>query len=160
MDWIDKKGRIGGVIHWLDLLLLVMVVVIIIRTVAFSWPRINRKEERLIRLTIMVNGLYTDQAESITIGQWVKDRNSGEFMGKIISKELVLVDRLPTGNSAQASCLKKQNIILILERSGRINEEEGIYLGKEIVRSGQERMYYTLYTEFPGRIMRIIPLQE
>ncbi len=160
MDWIDKKGRIGGVIHWLDLLLVVMVVAIIIRTVAFSWPRFNRKEERLIRLTIMVNGLYTDQAESITVGQWVKDRNSGEFMGKIINKELISLETLQTGNSEQGSYLEKQNLILILERSGRINEEEGIYLGKEIVRSGQERMFHTLYTEFPGRIMRIISHQE
>jgi hypothetical protein len=162
VNWIDKKGRIGGVIHWLDLILLVMVIIIIIRAIIFAWPRFEHKEERVIRLEVMAYGLYKDQAESITAGQWVKDQASGEFMGKVINKEILscFLDRLEASNPQQSASSERQDIMLVLERSGRINEREGIYLGKETVRSGQERMFHTLYTEFQGRISRIILFKE
>jgi hypothetical protein len=162
LHWVDRKGRIGGIIHWLDLLLLLAVVMLMIRTIIVSWPRFDRKEQKDIRLEILVLGFSTDLAESIAIGQWVKDQASGEFMGKIIQKEAfpTQVKARGFGELNKPALFEKQDLILVLERSGRINEREGIFLGKETIRSGQERLFHTLYTEFPGKISRISVVGE
>lgn len=162
MRFIDEQGRIGGKIHWLDLLLLLMTLTIITRTIIFSWPRFDRQEEREISLEIVAIGLPADLAESLAVGQWVKDQVSGEFIGKITKKE-VSPPRLETrrfGELNLPALRLQQDVILIIERSGRLNEREGIFLGKEAIRSGQERLFHTLYTEFSGRINRIAVRNE
>ncbi len=162
MRLLERQGRSGGRVHWLDLLILVMVLTVMVRTIINSWPRFDRREERKLRLEVVIFGLPADLAESLAVGQWVKDHASGEFIGKISRKEATPPRRAARafGELDRTALREEQDVLLILERTGRLNEREGIFCGREVVRAGQERLFHTLYTEFTGRINRISVMNE
>lgn len=146
----------------MDLILLLMVLTVMVRTIVSSWPRFDRREERKLRLEVVIFGLPVDLAESLAVGQWVKDQSSGEFIGQIRHKEVAppRQEQRLFGELNRAALQEQQDVLLIIERTGRLNEREGIFCGREVVRSGQERLFHTLYTEFVGRINRISVMNE
>lgn len=154
MAWIDKKGRIGGVIHWLDLLLLLAALAVITRVVILSWPGRTGKETRLIRFEVTVSALPSKQAENIGVGQWVKDDRTGDYLGKIVRKEVAASVEYQWEDGKLFPCPipDKKEVTLIIERRGEVNEREGIYLGRQALRAGEERVFRTLYSVFSGRI--------
>ncbi len=158
MALCDEKGRIGGRMHWVDLLLGVAVLVLAIRTVVQAWPRVDQEVMATVRFEVAVNRLDPDLAAGIAVGQWVKDGKSGEFMGKIIKKTTAsgTVRRSRSlGEFAPQGLATAEDLLLVLERTGKVVDREGIFFGRETIRAGQERMFHTLYVEFTGRINRI-----
>ncbi|HHT49309.1 MAG TPA: DUF4330 family protein [Firmicutes bacterium] len=175
MGLFEKKEFLRNRFHWFDLLLGVALLILIIRTVAEVWPSSERKEEALVRLEIMVPGLAADLAAQIAVGQWVKDGTSGEFMGKITQKASATrmepvgrteqrsgIDRVARvfGEFNQQALAAAQDLLLVLERTGTIREREGVFFGREAVRSGQERVFHTYYVEFTGRINRMDVVEQ
>lgn len=141
MDLSGKKRPGGQHLSWFDLVLGIALFLLIFRAVLQAWPRFDRKEERTVRLEVAVAGLAGDLAAQLSVGQWVKDEPSGEFMGKIVRKE---------------SGADRTDLLLVLERAGTIRKREGIFFGREVVRAGQERKFHTFYLEFTGRINRVV----
>jgi hypothetical protein len=154
----DEKGRIGGRIHWLDLLLGLAVLVLLVRTVVQAWPRVDQKKTATVRLEVAAEKLHPNLAAGVAVGQWIKDGKSGEFMGKVI-KKTTLSETAPRpqafGEIDPQESATIVDLLLVLERTGKVVEREGIFFGRETIRAGQERMFHTLYVEFPGRINRI-----
>ncbi len=155
-----KKGPGDHRIPWFDLLLGVALFLLIFRAVVQVWPPFDRKEEKTVRLEIIVPGLAADLAAQIAVGQWVKDDPSGEFMGKIIQKVTGAGGDRVFGEHKRESFADEQDLLLVLERTGTIREREGIFFGREAVRSGQERNFHTFYVEFTGRINRMVVVKE
>lgn len=155
--WIDRKGRIGGLVHWLDLLLFLAALAVIVRTVVSSLSPAGPRETRLIRFEVRAPALPEQQVENIGVGQWVQDARSGAYLGKITRKEVIPArDYLPVaGEYRLLTHPEKKDLILLIERRGTVREREGIYLGKEVIRAGEERTFQTLYAVFQGRIDRI-----
>lgn len=155
--WIDRKGRIGGLIHWLDLLLFLAALAVIVRAVISSLPPAGPKDTGIIRFEVRAPDLPEKQVENIGVGQWVQDARSGAYLGKIIRKDVIPArDYLPVAGEYQLlSHPEKKEMILLIERWGTVREREGIYLGKEVIRAGEERTFQTLYAVFQGRIDRI-----
>lgn len=163
MAFGNDQSPSGGRIHWLDLLLGLALFVLVVRTVVQAWPRFDQKERKTVRLEVVVDGLAAAQAAQIAVGQWVKDGTTGEYMGKIIRKatasgaggaEHPLAEARTERHEAQ------EDLVLVLEREGKIVAREGIFFGRETVRSGQERRFHTFYTEFTGTINRVAVVQE
>lgn len=163
MALIDKKGLKGDGIHWFDLLLGFALLILVLRTILQAWPPFDRKEEVMVRLEIMVQGLAADLAAQIAVGQWVKDNRSGEFMGKIVQKVTIAgvdgADRALGEFNAEALAAE-EDLLLVLERTGTRREREGIFFGREPVRSGQKRVFHTFYVEFAGHINRMAVVKE
>src|SRR5690554_5823298 len=115
-----------------------MVLTVMIRTIITAWPRFDRREERQLRLEVVSFGLPLDVAESLAVGQWVKDQASGEFIGRISHKEAAPPRRAQRrfGEFDLPVLQERQDVLLILERTGRLNEREGIFCGREVVRAG------------------------
>lgn len=155
--WIDRKGRIGGVIHWLDLLLLLAALAVIVRAVISSRPPAEPRQTRTVRFEVSAPDLPEKQVDNIRVGQWVQDARTGEYLGKITNKEVSPArDYLPVaGEYRLIYHPEKKEMILVIERRGTVREREGIYLGKEVIRAGEERTFQTLYAVFQGRIDRI-----
>ncbi|HHT06221.1 MAG TPA: DUF4330 family protein [Hydrogenispora sp.] len=163
MAFDTDQRRSGGQLHWLDLLLGLALLVLIGRTVVQTWPRVDPKEMRTVRLEVVVDGLTAAQAMQIATGQWVKDGTSGEFMGKIIKKTLNSGGVQAEHSWEEAlppNGLSTPGLVLLLEREGKIVEREGIFFGRETVRSGQQRNFHTFYVEFTGTINRIVVVKE
>ncbi|NLY91790.1 MAG: hypothetical protein GX081_09355 [Firmicutes bacterium] len=158
-----QKGHGGHRLPWFDLLLGVALALLVFRAVVQVWPPFDRKEKRIVRLEVIVSGLAVDLAAQLAVGQWVKDDRSGEFMGKIIRKVTAAggerADRA-FGEFNRESFASRQDLLLVLERTGTIREREGIFFGREAVRSGQERKFHTFYVEFTGRINRMVVVKE
>lgn len=155
--WFDRQGRIGGFIHWLDLLLLLAAVAVIVRAVVSSLPPAGPRNSRIIRFEVRAPDLPEKQAENIGVGQWVQDARSGEYLGKITGKEVFPARDylLVAGEYRLIEHPEKKELVLMIERRGTVREREGIYLGKEVIRAGEERSFQTLYAVFQGRIDRI-----
>ncbi|HHW12822.1 MAG TPA: DUF4330 family protein [Firmicutes bacterium] len=157
----DRDGRSGG-LHWLDVLIGLALLVLIGRTVVQSWPRVDPKTVHTVRLEVVAN-LAAEQAAQLAVGQWVKDGTTGEFMGKIIMKT-TNADAVPAeralGEAIPPSGWSVQNLVLVLEREGKIVAREGIFFGRETVRAGQQRKFHTFYLEFTGTINRIVVVKE
>ena len=156
MTLCDEKGRIGGRVHWLDLLLGLAVMVLIVRTVVQAWPRVDQEAIATVRLEVAADKLHPNLAASVAVGQWVKDGQSGEYMGKIIKKTTLSESTRPErafGEFTPQGAVTSEDLLLVLERSGKVVEREGIFRARND-RAGQERMFHTLY-EFAGRINRI-----
>jgi hypothetical protein len=159
-----KRWLVGKVrVHWLDLLLGLALLVLVVRTVVQAWPRVDPKTLKTVRLEVVVEDLATEHAFQIAVGQWVKDRTTGEFMGKITKKTTnsggVQAER-ELGEAILPRGLSTQDLVLVLEREGKIVEREGIFFGRETVRAGQQRNFHTFYVEFTGTINRIVVVKE
>jgi hypothetical protein len=79
-------------------------------------------------------------------------------MGKIIKTTTLSESTRPErafGEFTPQGAVTSEDLLLVLERSGKVVEREGIFFGRETIRAGQERMFHTLYVEFAGRINRI-----
>ena len=163
MTFDTDQGRSGGRLHWLDLLLGLALLVLIGRAVVQAWPRFDPKTMKTVRLEVFVDELAAEQAVQIGTGQWVKDGTTGEFMGKIIKKTTnsgFVPSKRGLGEAIPPNGLSAQSLVLVLEREGKIVEREGLFFGREAVRSGQQRNFHTFYVEFTGTINRIVVVKE
>ncbi|NLC53516.1 MAG: hypothetical protein GX770_06075 [Firmicutes bacterium] len=160
----DKdQGPSGGRLHWLDLLLGLALLVLVGRAVLQAWPRVDPKMLKTVRLEVAVDDLAAELAAQIATGQWVKDGTTGEFMGKIIKKTTnsgFVPAEHGLGEASPPRDLPAPGLVLVLEREGKIVEREGIFFGRETVRSGQQRNFHTFYVEFTGTINRIVVVKE
>lgn len=161
MTFDPGQERRGGRLHWLDLLLGLALLALIGRTLVQAWPRVDPKALKTVRLEVVVEALAAEQAAQIAVGQWIKDRTTGEFMGKIIKKTTPSgLDPAVRDWGEAFPRNDRPGLVLVLEREGKIVAREGVFFGREIVRSGQQRDFHTFYVEFTGTINRMLVVEE
>ena len=155
--FMDERGWLGGRIHWLDALLILAVGLLVSRVFISAWPRIDRRTEVLVQMEIIIPGISADLAAGIGVGQWVREEKTHEYLGKITEKRVLSPEGNGRGFSepTPATWEKKVDLIILLEREGRLNPREGIFLGKIPIRVGQVRDLITLYAQFQGKINRL-----
>lgn len=162
MKWIDREGKVGGVLHWLDLLLLLIALTVVIRTIYLAKPKWRAGETRLIRLEVLAPGLPLIQADNIQVGQWVQDDRTGDFLGTIKEKATRSTKeyQLDEGEIFTYLHPEKKDLILFIERHGLLREQEGVFFGRRMIRAGEERIFRTMYSVFTGVVNRLSVVDE
>ena len=94
-----------------------------------------------------MEALAAEQAAQIAVGQWVKDRTTGEFMGKIIKKTTPSgLDPAVRDWGEAFPRNDRPGLVLVLEREGKIVAREGVFLAG---RSGPATTDHTFMWNLP-----------
>jgi|SRR5690554_1520065 len=151
-----KDGEPHGIIrlHWFDLMAFGIALAVIIRVVGLLWPQEKVTEDSLIQLEVFVEGIPVRQGQCIKEGHWIQDGQTGDHLGKIISKQEQPASKgaWEDGKSAISTLPHQVALTLKIEGRGEVRREDGIYLGRKVIRVGEERTFRTLYAVFPGRV--------
>lgn len=158
MRWLDEKGRVLGRIHWVDLILVIASLFVVGITLVSLWPAIPDSRYTPLRIEVMASDLPNRIVEGIQPGQWVKDAQSGIYLGKIVNKKVAPhpIIRWEGEKLLRVLSPDTQDLYLVLEREGEVREREGIYVGRMQLRAGKKGVFHTLYTEFSGGVMAVM----
>lgn len=157
MRWLDEQGMFFGKIHWLDLVLILTSFIVFAKIVFSLWPLKLVNSYVPVQIEIFVSNLPERMIDSAQPGQWVKDAQTGIYLGKIVKKRVVAhEEKHIRGNKiVLVPSPDRKDLTLTLQREAVVKENQGIYLGRKPVRAGQTGVFQTLLAEFNGQIMAV-----
>lgn len=154
---MDENGKVLGRIHWIDLLLAAASLFVVTLSIVRFWPLMPATYPARIRIEVFAADIRPRIVESVQPGQWVRDARTGTYMGKIVEKRVTphLVLHWSGERLVSADSPITQDLYIVVERPGEVREREGVYAGRQKVRSGVSSTYHTLYAEFHGQIQAV-----
>ena len=157
LRWIDEKNRLFGLIHWVDLLVVIASLLVIGKAVFDFWPAGPSKEKVTVYISLLSPNLRPEIAEEIYPGQWLKDARSGVQVGTIMEKKVAphFWVHWVEGKPVKAADERTVDLRLTLKRTATLKEDEGIFIGPLALRAGRKGGFYTMNAEFYGEIIRV-----
>lgn len=148
MKFIDDKGKLLGIINYIDLAIFLVIISLV---VGFMFLRnndgidneyenlIEEEKEQDITIEYFVKGVKDISVESVEVGDLFKNANTGKVLGKVINKKVEQATMTTTdekGNVIESEIPDRYNITLTIESSGTVSDEaikangEVIYIGQ------------------------------
>lgn len=158
--FLDREGRLFGLINPVDLAVLILLGVVGWRIFTLYLPKPVQYRKIQVTIGMLVRNIPPYVADSIAVGQDVFRDRDQSYLGKITAKtispaELILADhgKLKIGNSP-----RNLDMQLTLRRTGQIrtgSPQAAILLGKAVIRIGDRIRSHTLYTSINCEVVTL-----
>ena len=158
--FLDREGRLFGLINPVDLAVLIVLGVVGWRIFTLYLPKPVQYRKVQVTIGMIVRNIPPYVADSIAVGQDLFRDQDQSYLGKITAKttspaELILTDygKLWIGNSPRNLDLR-----LTVRRTGQIRTGSAgaaILLGKAAIRIGDRIKSHTLYTSINCEVVSL-----
>lgn len=156
-QWLDERGKLFGLIHLLDLAVILIIFIVGIKILADYRPAPLRLRPRIVTVGLLVSDVPPYLAASLAVGQDLFQERTHAYLGKIMAittqpAELLLEK---AGELSSVQSPRNLDLRLELQRNGEVftgDSKYGVYLGKLAVRVGDSLNCGTLYTSLRGKI--------
>ncbi|SHM58532.1 protein of unknown function [Caldanaerovirga acetigignens] len=148
MSFIDKKGRLFGLINVIDLLVIILVVAVAARFVLNPQKNSSVAEEKTIQVVMLVKDVRDATAKVIKEGDIVRETKTNNLLGKVTKVEVKPAETLV--NTADGRVLSVLNPVLkdvyvTVEGSATVGENAIVLGGTEIRIGTAVQMKTNLY---------------
>lgn len=135
MSFIDKKGRLFGLINVIDLLVIILVVAVVARFALNPQKSSLTNEEKKIQVVLLVKDVRDATANVIKEGDMVRETKTNNLLGKVTKVEVKPAETLV--NTADGRVLNVPNPVLkdvyvTVEGSATVGENAIVLGGTEI----------------------------
>lgn len=161
MALIDEKGRLGGRINVIDLLVLVAVLVVAARVayvrLAPAGVRSFQEKERPLEVLVVVGPVRDATAEAIQVGDRLRETKSNDYLGEVIRVEIKpaeVVTQGPDGRFYEGPSGNRKDVWITLRGPGRVSENT-ILLGTKEIRIGTQLGLKTNLYAVTATVMKI-----
>lgn len=142
MKLFDEKGRIFGLINYVDLLVILMIVLVgakflVVDKVQDDITIINNNQE--IRFVYEVNGIRDISVGSVQIGDVFKDDKTKGVLGEVVAKEVNKAKMATTNSNGEviyAEIPDRYVMRLTIKGSGVANDSE-VKIGGTVLQIGK-----------------------
>jgi hypothetical protein len=161
MSFIDKKGRLFGLINVIDLLVIILVVAVVARFALNPQKSSLTNEEKKIQVVLLVKDVRDATANVIKEGDVVRETKTNNLLGKVTKVEVKPAETLVT--TADGRVLNVPNPVLkdvyvTVEGSATVGEN-AIVLGGTEVRIGTALQMKTNLYAVVATVMEIKELK-
>jgi hypothetical protein len=161
MSFIDKKGRLFGLINVIDLLVIILVVAVVARFALNPQKSSLTNEEKKIQVVLLVKDVRDATANVIKEGDVVRETKTNNRLGKVTKVEVKPAETLVT--TADGRVLNVPNPVLkdvyvTVEGSATVGEN-AIVLGGTEVRIGTALQMKTNLYAVVATVMEIKELK-
>lgn len=160
MAFIDKKGKIFGLINVVDLLIIATIIVFIVGG-TLKFGKLNKISEdgaQEIKMSIKVEGVSEGLANAIMKDDILKDSVRGTEFGKVLDKKIMPHKEMVIGQDGKVEFLEipdSFDVVIDIVARGTFTDN-GVLLGNNSVFIGSEiRLKSSLYV-FDSKIIDII----
>lgn len=148
MSFIDKKGRLFGLINVIDLLVIILVVAVVARFALNPQKSSLTNEEKKIQVVLLVKDVRDATANVIKEGDIVRETKTNNLLGKVTKVEVKPAETLV--NTADGRVLNVPNPVLkdvyvTVEGSATVGENAIVLGGTEIRIGTAVQMKTNLY---------------
>jgi len=158
---IDEKGRLGGRVNVIDLLVLVAVLVVAARVayvrLAPSGVKSYQDKERPLEVLVVVGAVRDATVQAIKVGDRVRETKSNDFLGEVIQVEVrpaEVVTQGPDGRFYEGPSGSRKDAWILLRGPGRVSENT-ILLGTREIRVGTQLGLKTNLYAVTATVMKI-----
>lgn len=157
LQWIDKNKRLFGMVHWVDLLVIIASLLVIGKVVLSFWPDSTAREATPIEITVVSTNLRPEVVEGIRPGEWVKDARTGANLGTVTEKKAVphVASHWDGSRLVKTTDDQRLDLQLTLKQKAVFKRDEGIFLGAMALRAGRTGTFCTIDAEFYGEVIRV-----
>lgn len=161
MSFIDKKGRLFGLINIIDLLVIILVVAVVARFAMNPQKSSLTHEDKKIQVVLLVKDVRDATANVIKEGDVVRETKTNSLLGKVTKVEVKPAETLVT--TADGRVLNVPNPVLkdvyvTVEGSATVGEN-AIVLGGTEVRIGTALQMKTNIYAVVATVMEIKELK-
>lgn len=159
MAFIDKKGKILGLINVVDLLIIATIIVFIVGGILKfgKLGKISEEGIQEIKMSIKVEGISDGLANAIKKDDLLKDSVRGTDFGRVIDKKITPHEEMVIGKDGKVEFLEipdSYDVVIDIIARGTFTDN-GVLLGNNSVFIGSEiRLKSSLYV-FDSKIVNI-----
>lgn len=160
MRLIDDKGRIFGLINYVDLIVILLIALVgvkflVIDKVQQDVAVLNNNQE--INFTFEVNGIRDISVDSVKVGDVFKDKDTKGILGEVVNKEVVKAKMATTDSEGKViySEIPDRYIMkLTFKGNGTITDRE-IKAGSTVLQIGKFITIDSKVNRFEGVVVGI-----
>lgn len=161
MALMDGKGRLGGRINVIDLVVLVAVLVVAARVayvrLAPAGVKSYQEKEHPVEVLMVVEAVRDATAGAIKVGDRVRETKSNNLVGEVLRVEVKpaeVITQGPDGRYYEGPSGSRKDVWVLIRGPGRVSENV-ILLGSQEIRVGTKLGLKTNLYAVTATVMKI-----